>query len=147
MDVSRFPYNPFPLNRFVIYSCLFILSGQCWDYLSSGKVSSIEIFEKVPFVVFLTYESNTYLYRTLEVTVKCQGISMLKKSIQAKEIGRRVGQGVISQRKDCFRQGHLPLVGMAGGLFRWVCLTLLCGGWRRAPVTNDLIRANRKIPD
>ena len=33
---------------------------------------------------------------------------------------RRVGQEVISKRKDCFQQSHIPLGGKAGGLIRWV---------------------------
>lgn len=63
-------------------------------------------------------------------------------------------QDIISRkkRKDCFRESHLPLGGMAGGLTLWIsCLPVcgsmggVCGGIEGIHVTNISLVLTRKF--
>ena len=62
--------------------------------------------------------------------------------------GKEVGARSYWQkkRKDCFRQGHLPLGRWAGGLITEIILSSFVGK-ERDPVTDYLIGADQKIPD
>ena len=56
---------------------------------------------------------------------------------------RRVGQEVISKRKDCFQQSHIPLGGKAGVLLGGLPhLPMVGGGMERAHVTSLVLLRN-----